>query len=144
MRKYLQFLFFLSSVCSFLWNHTNTPTTTKLTTPNPPSHLIVPLDGPELHHQLETQQVVGANGLQLQELTQSHQLRPLQVLQRQLILKQLRKPDNVLRRGLLACTPNLTRTRRGHVNVKRWNQEHSGELLFQTCWLLLVNRFIHL
>lgn len=76
------------------------------------SHLIVCLDGSEHHHQLKTQQVVCADGLQLQQFTQSDQLGALQVLQRQLVLKQLRKPDNVLRGGLLACAPHLPETHR--------------------------------
>lgn len=71
------------------------------------SHLIVRLDGSEFHHQLEAQQVVGANRLQLQQFAQSHQLGALQVLQRQLVLKQLGEADNVLRLGLLSCAPNL-------------------------------------
>lgn len=77
-----------------------------------PSHLIIWLDGPELHHQLKTQQVVCADGLQLQQLAQSHQLRPLEVLQRQLVLKQLRKPNNVLCGGLLTCASHLKRTKK--------------------------------
>lgn len=53
------------------------------------SHLVVGLDGAQLHHELEAQQVIGADGLQLQQFAQRYQLRPLQMFQRQLVLKKL-------------------------------------------------------
>lgn len=76
----------------------------------PPSHLIVWLDGSQFHHQLKPEQVVGADGLQLQQFTESHQLGALQVLQRQLVLEQLGESYDVFSCGLLACTPYLAET----------------------------------
>lgn len=73
----------------------------------PLSHLIVGLDGAQLHHQLETQQVIGANGLKLQQFAQGHQLRPLQMLQRQLILKELGELHDVFSAGLFTSVPHL-------------------------------------
>lgn len=77
----------------------------------PPSHLVIRLDGSQFHHQLKTEQVVGADGLQLQQFTESHQLGALQVLQRQLVLKQLGESYDVFSCGLLARTPYLAETR---------------------------------
>lgn len=52
-----------------------------------PAHLIISLYGPQAHGELETQEVVGANGLKLQQLAQCYQLRPREVIQGQFILK---------------------------------------------------------
>lgn len=71
------------------------------------TNLVVGLDGAQLHHQLKAQQVVRSDGLQFQEFTQGHQLGALQVLQGQLILKQLGELHNVLCAGLLTCVPHL-------------------------------------
>lgn len=76
----------------------------------PPSHLIIWLDGSQFHHQLKTEQVVSADWLELQQFTESHQLGALQVLQRQLVLKQLGESYDVFSCGLLACTPYLAET----------------------------------
>lgn len=76
----------------------------------PLSHLIVGLDGAQLHHQLETQQVIGADGLQLQQFAQCHQLWPLQMLQCQLILKKLGELHNVFCAGLFTSVPHLQQT----------------------------------
>lgn len=51
-------------------------------------YLVVSTDGPQLHDELEAEEVVGPNGLKLQETTESYKLRSGQVVQRQLILKQ--------------------------------------------------------
>lgn len=74
------------------------------------SHLVIWSDSSEFQHELKTQQVVRADGLQLQEFTQSNQLGALQVLQSQLVLKQLWKADDVLRGGLLTCATHLKST----------------------------------
>lgn len=73
------------------------------------THLVVGLDAAQPQQQLEAQQVVGAQGLQLQQLAQSHQLGPLQVLQGQLILEELGETHNLLRAGLVATVTDLNR-----------------------------------
>lgn len=86
-------------------SYSNKPSITKPQGATP--HLVVRLDGSEFHHHLKTQQVVCADGLKLQQFAQSHQLGTLQMFQRQLVFEQLGKPNNVLRGGLLAGSPNL-------------------------------------
>lgn len=71
------------------------------------THLVVGLDAAQPQQQLEAQQVVGAQGLQLQQLAQGHQLRPLQVLQGQLILEELGETQDLLRAGLPAAGREL-------------------------------------
>lgn len=44
------------------------------------THLVVGLDGPQPHGELEAQEVVGADGLELQQLTECHQLWPCEVI----------------------------------------------------------------
>lgn len=73
------------------------------------THLVVGLDVPQPEQQLEAEQVVGADGLQLQQFAQSHQLRPLQVLQGQLVLKELGEADDLLRAGPVAAVPDLNK-----------------------------------
>ena len=70
-------------------------------------HLIVGAYGTELHDELKAQEVVGANGLQLQQPTQGHQLGPHQVVQRQLVLKQLGEADDLLITGPLTRVTDL-------------------------------------
>lgn len=44
------------------------------------SYLVVCTDGPQLHDELEAEEVVGPDGLELQETAESHQLRSGQVV----------------------------------------------------------------
>lgn len=50
-------------------------------------YLVICADGPQLHDELEAEEVVGPDGLELQETAESHQLGSSQVVQSQLILK---------------------------------------------------------
>lgn len=43
-------------------------------------YLVVCTDGTQFHDELEAQEVVGADGLKLQQFAQGHQLRPRQVI----------------------------------------------------------------
>lgn len=101
----------------------------------PPSHLIVWLDGSQFHLQLKPEQVVGADRLQLQEFTESHQLRALQVLQRQLVLKQLGESNDVFCCWLLTCTSYLAHTHRGTSECK--SPRMTTALNFTVCSLPL-------
>ena len=76
---------------------------------HPPArtHLVIGLDGAQPHGELEAQEVVGAHGLQLQQLAQRHQLRPRQVVQRQLVLEQLGETQDLLVAGSLPRLSNL-------------------------------------
>lgn len=71
------------------------------------SHLVVRTDGPQLHDELEAEEVVCADGLELQEAAESHQLRPGEVVQRQLVLEQLGEFDDLLITGTFARVPDL-------------------------------------
>lgn len=71
------------------------------------SHLVVGLDVAQLHHELEAQQVIGADGLQLQQFAQRYQLWPLQMFQRQFVLKEFRELHNVFSPGLFPSVPHL-------------------------------------
>lgn len=71
------------------------------------SHLVVCSDGPQLHDELEAQEVVGADGLELQEAAEGHQLRPREVVQRQLVLEQLGEFDDLLIAGTFTRVPDL-------------------------------------
>lgn len=83
-------------------------------------YLVICSDGPQLHDELEAQEVVGADGLQLQEATESHQLRPGQVVQSQLVLKQFGELQDLLVAGSLAGVTDLRRLgSRGGFNAKR-------------------------
>lgn len=97
------------------------------TTRAPSSHyLVVRFDGTQLHHELKAQQVVGADGLQFQQFTQSHQLGALQMLQCQFVLEKLGEFHDVLRAGLLARVSHLHRTMRSHKsgrNAAWWNSD---------------------
>lgn len=62
-------------------------------------YLVVCTDGPQLHDKLEAEEIVGPDGLELQEATQSYQLRSGQVVQRQLILKQFGEFNDLLVTG---------------------------------------------
>lgn len=74
------------------------------------THLVIGLDVAQPQQQLEAEQVVGADGLQLQQLAQSHQLWPLQVLQGQLVLKELGEAHDLLRAGRVAAVMDLKQT----------------------------------
>lgn len=83
-------------------------------------YLVVCSDGPQLHDELEAQEVVGADGLELQEATESHQLRPGQVVQSQLVLKQFGELQDLLVAGSLAGVTDLRRSgTRGGFNAQR-------------------------
>lgn len=83
-------------------------------------YLVVCSDGSQLHDELEAQEVVGADGLELQEATESHQLRPGQVVQSQLVLKQFGELQDLLVAGSLAGVTDLRRSgSRGGFNAKR-------------------------
>lgn len=82
------------------------------------SDLVVGPDGPELHDELEAQEVVGADGLQLQQAAQRHQLGPRQVVQRQLVLEQLGELEDLLVAGPLPRVPDLER-QVGHTLLMR-------------------------
>lgn len=75
------------------------------------THLIVCLDGSEPEQELKAEQVVGANGLQLKQLAKSHQVRPFQVLQGELVLKELGEAHDVLGAGLVAAATDLDKAR---------------------------------
>lgn len=62
-------------------------------------YLVVCTDGPQLHDKLEAEEIVGPDGLELQEAAQSYQLRSGQVVQRQLILKQFGEFHDLLITG---------------------------------------------
>ena len=71
------------------------------------AHLVVGLDGAQPHGELEAQEVVGAHGLQLQQLAQRHQLQAREVVQGQLVLKQFGKPHDFLVAGSLTRLSDL-------------------------------------
>lgn len=71
------------------------------------SYLVVRTDGPQLHDELEAQEVVCADGLELQEAAESHQLRPGEVVQRQLVLEQFGEFDDLLITGTFTRVPDL-------------------------------------
>lgn len=75
------------------------------------THLVVRLDGAEPHGELEAQEVVGAHGLQLQQLAQRHQLRPREVVQGQLVLKQFGETNDFLIAGSLPSLSDLQEQR---------------------------------
>lgn len=77
------------------------------------AHLVVSLDRPQPHGELEAEEVVGANGLELQQLAEGHQLRPCEVIQGQLIFKQLGKTQDLLITGSLTCLSDLQEQSRG-------------------------------
>lgn len=71
------------------------------------SYLVISMDGPQLHDKLKAQEVVGSNGLELQEAAESHQLRSGQVVQSQLVLKQFGEPYDLLITGTFSRVPDL-------------------------------------
>lgn len=71
------------------------------------TYFIICLDSPELQQKLKAEQIVGANGLQLQQFAKCYQLRPFQVFQGQLILKKLGEAHNLLGAGFVASVTNL-------------------------------------
>lgn len=73
------------------------------------TNLIVGANVPQLHDELEAQEVVGADGLQLQQAAQRHQLGAGQVVQRQLVLKQFGEAQDLLVAGTLARAADLGR-----------------------------------
>ncbi|KAF3845120.1 hypothetical protein F7725_008283 [Dissostichus mawsoni] len=68
---------------------------------------LIPLTRQALHDELEAQEVVGPDGLELQEPAESHQLRPGQVVQSQLVLEQFGEFDDLLITGSLPGVPYL-------------------------------------
>lgn len=73
------------------------------------SYLVICTDGPQLHDELETEEVVGPDGLQLQETAESHQLRSGQVVQSQVILEQFGEFQDLLITGTFPGVPDLPR-----------------------------------
>lgn len=70
-------------------------------------YLVICTDGSQLHDELEAEEVVGPDGLQLQETAESHQLRSGQVVQSQLVLKQFGELQDLLITGTFTRVPNL-------------------------------------
>lgn len=75
------------------------------------SYLVICTDGPQLHDELEAEEVVGPDGLELQETAESHQLRSCQVVQSQLVLEQFGEFYDLLVTGTFARVPNLQRSK---------------------------------
>lgn len=75
------------------------------------AHLVVGPDGAEPHGELEAQEAVGAHGLQLQQPTQRHELRPREVVQGQLVLEQFGETDDFLIAGSLPGLSDLQEQR---------------------------------
>lgn len=73
------------------------------------SYLVICTDGPQLHDELETEEVVGPDGLELQKAAESHQLRSGQVVQSQLVLKQFGEFQDLLIAGTFAGVTYLQR-----------------------------------
>lgn len=73
---------------------------------------------------MKAEQIVGANGLQLKQFAKSYQLRPLQVFQGQLILKQLGEAYDLLGTGLVAGVTNLNKAEASGPKAKL-KQNHS-------------------
>lgn len=73
------------------------------------SYLVICTYGPQLHDKLEAEEIVGPNGLELQETAQSHQLRSGQVVQSQLILEQFGEFYDLLITGTFPRVPYLQR-----------------------------------
>ena len=71
------------------------------------SYLVISADGPQLHDELEAEEVVGPDGLELQETAEGHQLGPGQVVQGQLILKQFGEFNDLLIAGAFPRVPDL-------------------------------------
>lgn len=89
------------------------------------SYLVVCTDGPQLHDELEAEEVVGPDGLELQETAESHQLRSGQVVQSQLILKQFGEFHDLLITGTF---PRVAYLRRKLRLVKSlWSQKKAGQ-----------------
>lgn len=72
-------------------------------------YLVICTDGSQLHDELEAEEVVGPDGLQLQETAESHQLRSSQVVQSQLVLEQFGELQDLLITGTFTRVPNLCR-----------------------------------
>lgn len=72
-------------------------------------YLVICTDGSQLHDELEAEEVVGPDGLQLQETAESHQLRSGQVVQSQLVLEQFGELQDLLITGTFTRVPNLCR-----------------------------------
>lgn len=71
------------------------------------TYFIIRLDGSEPQPELKAEQVVGADGLQLKQFAKSHELRPLQVFQGQLVLEQLGEAHDLLGAGPVAGVTDL-------------------------------------
>lgn len=95
-------------------------------------YLIVGTDGPQLHDELEAEKVVGADGLELQETAEGHQLRPGQVVQGQLVLEQFGEAYDLLIAGTLPGVPDL----QGRTTCRHWT--FSEALLFTLLVLYCV------
>lgn len=71
------------------------------------SYLVICTDGPQLHDELEAEEVVGPHGLELQEAAESHQLRSGQVVQGELVLEQFGEFYDLLITGTFPRVPYL-------------------------------------
>lgn len=92
--------------------------TTEVTSVLFSTYFIICLDSSESQQQLKTEQIVGANGLQLKQFAKSYQLRPFQVFQGQLILKELGETYNLLGTGLMASVTNLNKAQASGAKAK--------------------------
>lgn len=79
-------------------------------------YLVVRSDGPELHDELKAQEVVGPDGLELQEAAERDQLGSGQVVQSELVLEQLGELYDLLVARTFPGVPDLQEPRR-HVQV---------------------------
>ncbi len=71
------------------------------------SYLVVRLELAQLHAQLEPQERRRADRLDVEQLAQRHQVVVLQRVQRDLVLEQLRVPEDLLRRRRDSRAPDL-------------------------------------
>ena len=88
-------------------------------------YLVVCTDGSQLHDELEAEEVVGPDGLQLQETAESHQLRSGQVVQRQLVLEQFGELQDLLITGTFTRVPNLWRCKSYDLKVFKLTRKWS-------------------
>lgn len=93
------------------------------------------MDGPQLHDELKAQEVVGSNGLELQEVAESHQLRSGQVVQSQFVLKQFGELHDLLVTGTFSRVPDLQK--------ESHYAQNSADLMWNNGQVALTRRDIH-
>ena len=74
------------------------------------THVIIDLEPLELHSEREPEEAVHAHGRQVKDATHGLQLLATQVLQGQLVLKELGVLDDLISRGLYALCSDLLST----------------------------------